>query len=425
MTLLKTVTTAARERLSFPSLDSPQFRLLFFSGFLSTSAHWGMFLARGWLVHELTDSALAVGAVTMAAWLPAVFIGPFAGVAADRIDRKRLVIGSMLFAAASAIVLGAIELGGYTNFWYVMVLAIAAGSAQSIGQPARSSLVANSVPRRDLLNAVSLTSIGAFGSRIVGPLLGLPLLVTVGPGAIFLGAGVLVIGGLLVLQPLASQRVEGVTATGWRTVIDDLRDAVSYIEADRRLAAVMTLVTLHCGLTMAFDSMMPTLATIVGGASTLYTSIIVGIGVGSVLGILGVSTIRGASAQGSAFVIAGVGSGLSMVLLGIATTPVAVVLAAGITGATQATYMALTATIIQQTVSDEMRGRVLALYLSLATVHMAFLNFGFGWAADGIGIRILLIAPGLLWTALFVIAFARIDTIRALGRGPTTAEAAA
>jgi hypothetical protein len=157
----------------------------------------------------------------------------------------------------------------------------------------------------------------------------------------------------------------------------------------------------------------------------LYSSIIVGIGVGSVIGILGVSTIRGSRGQGTAFVVAGVGSGLSMVLLGLAATPVAVVLAAAATGATQAVYMALTATIIQQSVSDEMRGRVMSLYLSLATVHMAFLNFGFGWAADGIGVRILLIIPGLLWTAIFLLAFTRVDTIRSIGQGRAPAEAAA
>lgn len=423
MALLRAAGGTLRERLAFPSLDSPQFRLLFASGFLSTSAHWGMFLARGWLAHELTESALAVGAVTMAAWLPAVFIGPFAGVAADRVDRRRLVIGSMVLAAATSFVLATIELSGYMTIWYLVLLAVVGGCAQSIGQPSRASLIANSVPRDDLLNAISLTSLGGFGSRIVGPLLGLPLLLTVGAGGIFLGAGFITIAGLLFLIPVHPQRVKGVTDTGWRSAIDDLRDAVAYIEADRRLAAVMILVTLHCGLTMAFDSMMPTLATIVGGASTLYSSIIVGIGVGSVLGILGLSAIRSASTQGSAFIVAGVGSGLSMVLLGVATTPVAVVLAAGVTGATQATYMALTATIIQQTVSDEMRGRVLALYLSLATVHMAFLNFGFGWAADGIGVRVLLIVPGLVWTALFVLAFARIDSIRSIGLGHVAAEA--
>ena len=251
---MRTAAGALRERLTLPSLNSLQFRLLFASGFLSTSAHRGMFLARGWLVRELTDSVLAVGAVTMAAWLPAVFIGPFAGVAADRIDRRCLLIAAMVFAAASALVLAAIEFAGYTNLWYVLLPAFAAGSAQSIGQPARASLVANSVPREDLLNAVSLTSLGAFGSRIVGPLLGLPLLVTVGAGASFLAGGMLLMVGLAVLLRVSSQRVAGVTAFGWRSAGDDLRDAVRYVRADRQLAAVMLLVTLHCGLTMAFDS---------------------------------------------------------------------------------------------------------------------------------------------------------------------------
>ncbi len=409
-----------------PALRSAAFRRLLVSGFVGTVAQWGEFLGRGWLVHEMTDSVLAVGAVTFAAWMPFVVVGPLAGVAADRMDRRRLVIAPTAGVALMSGLLAVIVLADVASFWNILLIAIGSGTIGSFGQPARQSMVANSVDHEDLLNAISLTSVAMFGSRIFGPLLGAPLLITFGAGAIFAVSAVLMLASVVVLWPLAPQRAIGMTAsTGWRSTIDDLRIAVRYIESNPRLAAMIVLVSLHCGLTMAFDSMMPTLATIVGGASTVYSSILVGIGVGSVAGILSISTLRGAEAQGRMFVVAGVGSGLSMVLLGLATTPVTVVLAAAVVGATQGVYIALTTTIIQQTVTDELRGRVISLYWALSTAHMAFLNFGFGWAADGLGVRLLLIVPGLLWTALFLFAFMQIDTVRGIVRGRSGTGAAA
>ncbi len=211
-----------------PALRSAAFRRLLVSGFMGTVAQWGEFLGRGWLVHEMTDSVLAVGAVTFAAWMPFVVVGPLAGVAADRMDRRRLVIAPTAGVALMSGLLAVIVLADVASFWNILLIAIGSGTIGSFGQPARQSMVANSVDHEDLLNAISLTSVAMFGSRIFGPLLGAPLLITFGAGAIFAVSAVLMLASVVVLWPLAPQRAIGMTAsTGWRSTISASRFATS------------------------------------------------------------------------------------------------------------------------------------------------------------------------------------------------------
>lgn len=402
----------------FPAFASPDYRRLWLGGFLMTAAMWSTFLARGWLVFELTGSALAVGAVTFIAWIPFVVIGPVAGVMADRLDRRLQLLIATAAMIATAALLAAVELAGAATLWPLLALALAGGTAQSFAMPPQQALIANVVPSRDLLNAVAMMSIGNHGSRIVGPLLGAPLLVTVGPGAIFAAATLLLTWAFFVSWRLHPQRADATVAEhrGLRGIVDDLAGAVRHIEGDRPLATIIVLVSLHCGLTMAFDSMMPTLATMVGGADRTYSAILVGIGVGALFGTFWLALIGEGRVQGGVYAAAGVGSGLSMVLLGLATSPVLVTLFAMVTGATQFMFVALSTTQIQQLLPDVVRGRVMSLYWGLSTAHMAFLNLGFGWAADGAGVRLLLIVPGLMWAAIFVAAAVRLSDVRVLVR---------
>ena len=166
-----------------------------------------------------------------------------------------------------------------------------------------------------------------------------------------------------------------------------LRDGFDYTRRDSRVATVLVLVGFHCGFTMAFDSMMPTLATDIGGDSGTYGSILVGLGAGAVVGVLSLSMLKTPQAQGRAFFIAAVGSGLAMLTFGFATVPAAAIAGATLAGGTQASFMALSVVFIQQIVPDEYRGRVLSLYSLLAAGHMALINLGFGWLSEIVGVR--------------------------------------
>ena len=384
----------------------------------TAGARWALVLGRGWLVFELTDSAFAVGAVTFAGFFPFVVVGPFAGVIADRVDRRRMLMVTSAIGVASALALVIVTVTDVVELWHVLLLAFIAGSGQASSMPAQQALLANIVPKELLLGAVSLSGIAQHGSRIIGPLFGTALLSTFGAGAVFILSAALLSLGLLAVWTIRHRSASAGADPEVRRppVLRQLRDGFDYARSDRRIAVVLVLVAFHCGFTMAFDSMMPTLSTMIGGDSGTYGSILVGLGAGAVVGVLSLSMLDSPRAQGAAFFLAGAGSGLAMLAFGFATVPAAAIAAAALAGATQASYMALSVVFIQQVVPDEFRGRVLSLFSLLAAGHMAFVNLGFGWLSEIVGVRPLLIIPGLLWVAIFIVAGIGLDDVRTLLR---------
>ncbi|MDG2112273.1 MAG: MFS transporter, partial [Actinomycetota bacterium] len=265
--------TAAGLAERFPAMQSYDFRRLFANGFFTTGSRWAQVLARGWLVHDLTDgSTSAVGWVTFASFIPFVVVGPVVGTLADRFDRRRLLIAATLFGVLGATILAVLTIADVVEVWHVGILAFATGSAQAASVPTRQALIANVVPAEHLLNAVALGGISQHGSRVVGPLFGAAFLARYGTGSVFVLSAVLLTIGLVDVLRMRyrSPRTEtasvGVTAAV-RRVGTDLAAAGRYVRRDARLLTVIALVGVHCSFTMAFDAMMPTLSEKIGGSS--------------------------------------------------------------------------------------------------------------------------------------------------------------
>jgi len=410
----------------FPAMQSWDFRRLFVNGFFTTGSRWTQVLARGWLVHELSDgSTNAVGWVTFASFIPFVVVGPFAGAIADRFDRRRLLIAGTIFGLIGALALAIITIADVVQVWHVIALAFATGAAQAATVPTRQALIANVVPSEHLLNAVALGGISRHGSRVVGPLFGAALLSTLGAGSVFVFSAVLLAFGLVealrvrhrsTIDPaaIAEQQAAPGLIEAFGRLTTDLGKAVRYVRRDRRLLIVIGLVAAHCSFTMSFDSMMPTMAEEVGGGSTLYSTILVGLGAGAIVGTLIVSQLHADRTRGIAFALAGLGSGLAMILMGTATSGAAVVLAATLAGFTQASYMTMSATLVQTIVTDDYRGRVMSVYIMIAAGHMAILNLGYGRTAETVDVRLLLILPGILWIVIFGAGYVSLSGVRSL-----------
>ncbi|HJM75162.1 MAG TPA: MFS transporter [Dehalococcoidia bacterium] len=404
----------------FPAFESVDYRRLWMSSGFSAASSWMLILARGWLVFELSDSTTAVGIVTFAGFIPLATVGPLGGALADRFDRRRLAVFSTLGVTVAQLVLAALALSGTIEVWQVTVIALLGGSAGSLGLPAQDAILPSLLRRPDhLLNGVALAGIARHGSRLLGPTFGAALLATAGAGyAFLLAAAFLSLSAWQLYRISFRPNANDPVATSekrtsfWRGIMQDLAQGVAYIERDPRLVLVVVLVTLHCALTMAFDSMMPTLATIVGGASRVYGATIVGLGVGAVVGTIVLSMLGNTPVKGASLAAAGVVSGVAMVVMGVAPTPAIVIVGAILAGGSQSAFVVLSTTFIQQITADAFRGRVLSIYTMLTVGHMAFLNFGFGWVADGVGVRVLLIVPGLLWVALFGIAVLLLPELR-------------
>ena len=403
-----------------PALLYPDFRRVFWNAFFASASFWTMLLARGWLVFELTGQGAWVGAVTFAGMVQLALAGPIGGALADRIDRRLMAISADAVGIAMAGGLAAITFAGVIEPWHVLVFASVDGVARAFGTPAEQAIVPNVVREEHLLNAVALSGITRHGSRIAGPLLGGALLTTLGAGSVFVLSGVFLVLALQQLlrleyrsAPLPST-VGRVFAVG--PVLRDVREGVQYVMSEPRLLVVLVLVGFHCGATMAFDSMMPTLATAVGGDDVTFSGIIVGIGAGSIVGTLIVSMIRDDASLGRMFFLVGIGSGLAIFVLGLATTPQLAVTGGVLAGATQASFMAVTVVFVQRVTPDALRGRVMSLYIMLAAGQMAFVNYGFGWLSDYTGVRPLLVVAGTLWCAGFAAAAMLLPELRSLVR---------
>ena len=153
---------------------------------------------------------------------------------------------------------------------------------------------------------------------------------------------------------------------------------------------------------MAYDALLPGLSDEIGSGSSTFAAISVGVGFGALITTLAVSTISDESARGRILIVSGLGSGISLLFIGFATNPLMAIFGGFLSGATEAPYMAVSATLIQQVVPDEYRGRMMAVYIMIAAGFMAFMNLGFGLVADFTGERILFILPSVLWLIIFV-----------------------
>ena len=365
-------------------------------------------LARAWLVFEMTGSSLAVGIVTFAGMVQFIIVGPIAGAVADRLDRRRLALIAVLIMMVSSSGLAALTLAELVQVWHIVGLAIVHGMAMALAQPAVQALLPNLVPAEHLLNAVALTGISQHGSRIVGPLFGAVLLAKFGAGIVFVFAALILICALLQLlriqhRPDPPAVSPGLTlSTG--SIFRDIVGGLVHIRRDSRLFTVIGCVMFHCAFTMAYESLLPRLAEGLGGGSNTFSAIVMGIGAGAIVGAFGVSLVRRPSLQGGALAITGMGSGLAMIILGSATSPAVAVAGAVLAGATQAIYMTISNTLVLQVVPDAFRGRVMSIFTMLAAGFMAFMNLGFGWLADTVGVKPLMIIAGVAWIVLFGIA---------------------
>ncbi len=394
--------SALLERL--PAFRSADFRRLFMSFFFASASRWALVLAQSWLVFELSGSSFAVGLTFFAGAAQFVVVGPFAGAVADRIDRRALALGALLVSLASSLALALLTFTGLVEVWHVVLLAVVQGWGQAAAMPAQRALLANLVPREHLMNAVALGGITVHGSRLAGPLFGGVLLATLGAASVFLlSAGVLCVAIVSMARIAYRSRLEDV-AVGTRGVVTDVGRGFVHVWDDRRLRLVIGLVIFHCSFTMAFNSLLPRLATDLDGGSVTFSAMVMGVGAGAIVGTFAISLVHGEAPRGFALAVTGAGSGVAMLVMGMATTPAVAVLGAVLAGGTQATFMAISQVLVQEVVPDSLRGRVLAIYAMMAAGHMAMVNLGFGALADSVGVRPLMLIPALLWIAIFVVA---------------------
>jgi MFS family permease len=395
------------------ALRHPEYRRFWVSATVAGAGVWGLIVARGVLALRISDdSAAAVGLVTFAAMIPFVVVPPFSGILADKFDRRYLVAGAHFTNVFFAIALAWLYFYVDVAIWHLVTLSLLSGIARGIQLPASSALVPNLVPREDLLNAIALNNVSLQGSRLLGGLLVGSLLGTtwgIG-GAFLLAVGMYILATIAVLSiKTPSTGVVPKGASAWEVITAGF----VYAYRNRPVGLMLAFVALHCGLTMAFESVYPTHAiNALGQEASAFALIIAAFGAGAVLGVVSIAGIRDDRTKGRALLVAAVGSSIAAVAMAYSTNIAFGLGAAFVTGLFQAPFMSLSIAFIQAVVPDAIRGRVSSLFTMSALSLMALANLGYGWLVDLYGSVAVLVIPAVMFFGIILAALLFVGTLR-------------
>ncbi|MBI2765524.1 MAG: MFS transporter [Chloroflexi bacterium] len=396
-----------------PATRHRDFRALWGGTTCSSISLWTLLLGNAWIVFKLSDSSFWVGVSTFASMSP-FLLAPFGGVVADRFERRLLVRLTRLGALTTTLCLFALASLGVLDVWMVVGIAFVQGIVRAIEIPADQALLANVVPLEDLSNAVSLTTMTQQGSRAVGPLLSGPLLATVGVQGAYAIAALFALLAFISMSNVQTSSRGGITRVG--QVVANLGQGLAYIRGSRPVLLIFLLVTAHCSLTMSFDAMLPGFAeTQLHLPSGGFTTITFGVGMGALVGTFALALFAGGR-RGNLLLWMGLASGVAPILMSASSSIAPAAVSSVLMGSSQAMFMALTAVLLQAVVPDDVRGRVMSLYLMAAGGIMAFANLGFGSLADAWGAPALFLTPGAAFATLVLVTRLSGTNLRAVYR---------
>ncbi len=390
---------------TFQALRHRNFRLWFFGQLTSLVGTWMQSIAQNWLVYQLTGSARDLGLVNFVGAIPVVPLTLYAGAIADRFSKRRIVFLMQAAMMALAFVLAALCWTGVVQLWHVLLLAFLLGAAQAIDTPARQAFVVELVGKEDLANAIALNSGIFHGARVIGPAAAGLLVAFVGvSGAFFLnGVSFLaVLAGLFLMDAalIRKTHADGESAR-------DLWGGVRYIRENRVPRAIVLMISLSALLAMPYHVLVPILAKeILGGGAGTYGLLMSAAGVGAVLGSLYSASGRAVLRKGMTLTAGNLSFPLLLVALAFArSVAVAVVLLAAV-GFFFVLQNAPANSLLQSVVPDPLRGRVMAVYVSLflGLMRVGSLLLGFLAAATSVPVTLAVVGGASLVVGVGVTA---------------------
>ncbi|HEY3341363.1 MAG TPA: MFS transporter [Anaerolineae bacterium] len=387
----------------FHALSVRNFRLYWIGQLISLIGTWMQTTAQSRLVYQLTNSAFALGLVTTLQFLPVMLFSLFGGVMADRVHKRNLMVITQTAFLIQATIFGILVGTGAIQIWHVYILAIVQGVINAVDNPVRQALPVELVGHSDVSNAVALNSMLFNAGRIVGPAVAGIIIASAGIApALYINAAsfVAVIVALLMMNP--AQFVKH-SARPRQHVLRELREGLSYA---RRTPTVITILLVICGIGTFgynFSTVLPLLAGfVIHTNATGFGALSTALGIGSFIGATFVAYNRSISFKrlfiGSSAFILLLGLLSQSNLLPISESILIVLGFAGILFTTTAN------TLLQTIVPDELRGRVMGIYVLLFVGSTPVGAFFTGTVATAIGVSPALLVEAVICAISLVVA---------------------
>ncbi|HET9370734.1 MAG TPA: MFS transporter [Vicinamibacterales bacterium] len=350
------------------ALTHRDFRIVWIAALGSTIGTWMQKFAQSWLVSDLTNSsAFYLSLDDFLSQLPIVLFMLIGGVMADRHDRRRLLAGSQYVQAIAAFVLAVLVYYDRVEVWHILMLSFIAGLGQAFGGPAYQSLLPSLVPRRDLPNAIALNSTQFNLSRLLGPMGGSVIVLWLGTAACFLlnsASFFIVVLALTMIRPPTPPATQV-----RKDILTELKGGLSHVRHNRLMLTLTILVFVSTFLSMPISTFLPIFAREVltfedpAAAIVKLSFLMAAQALGAIVGALLIGSLGRFAHMGRVMLGIQFTLGVLIVSFAMSSTPwlsYVLIFAAGIASMS---LFSISFSIVQLAVPEELRGRVVSIYM--------------------------------------------------------------
>jgi MFS transporter, DHA1 family, staphyloferrin A biosynthesis exporter len=395
---------------TFISLSYRDYRLVWLGSVTEHLGEWMEMIALLWLVNELTHSPLMLTIVGSCRFIPMVVFSVFGGMIVDTMDRRRMLIIALVAAALLSIILAILVKSGAVEVWHLIVIALMGGVATSLNHPARQSIVPNLIRKEHLLNAVSLDSASVQASRFLATPIAGYLIDSFGVVPVF---GARAIGALLAICWLSFvktklQPPKAANGAPWRNVLDGLK----YVRGDVLLFSLVPLYLIPMLTQNTVSNFLPVFARdILRIGATGYGFLQSAPGLGALTSLVVLAALPFYRLKGSLLFSATCVLGLSIFIFSVCKWSYLSLALLVIMGGMITSFMTINTAMIQNHVSDSMRGRVMSLR-EIAHGLGPVGSLLFGAIAEETSVPLALQLLGVICIVVSVSLFFRLSKVR-------------
>ena len=402
---------------AWSALEHRDFRLFWIGLVVSNIGTWMQQFGLGWLVVQLAikdgSPQLApfyLGLVGLARAVPGLAFGLFGGVVADRADRRRLLIMTQTSAAIVAGILGVLTISDHINIVEIVLISALNSIVFSFDAPTRQAMVPRLVSDKELMSAIGLNSAAFNGATLVGPLLGGILIIPFGVGGLMI---INAISYVSIVVALLLMRPQPVVEYGSRlSMLDSIREGLSFIRGDPVLRWVVALSVATALLTRPYIQLLPAEAQFLGVGALELSWLLAASGGGALAGALFTASLGSWRRRGALLVAAAFAHGTLLTLFGTQHGVLGAMVFVGLTSLAVMVFLGMANTLMQTRTPDALRGRVMSVH---TMVFMGFMPLGqmlLGSLGTLVGINNAFLVGGVIVTLLAGYAALRVSALR-------------
>ncbi len=348
---------------TFAALKHRNYRYLWSGTLLMGAGQWVQQVTLGWLLYDMTGSSILLGFLNGARSIPFLVVGPIAGVVADRVDRRKLLLLAEQFLFAATFMMGLLAATGVVAPWHLFVFTLATGIAWSFTDPVRQTLIPNVVPKEDLINAVALNSVANNATKVMGPALGGLLIAAFGVSGNFFVQAIAYAGVLVLIYRMAVPRTPAEARQS--SMFANMQEGLSYVWSNPLVLTLILIALVPRLLAVPYQTLMPIFQKDVLRVGPAGLGMLMAApGIGGLIALLTLASIAGRfKRQGLLMLGAVMLLGALLVIFSQTTSfRLALLTLVGV-GGCQVMFNATVNTLLHLTIPDELRGRVMSIYM--------------------------------------------------------------